>query len=206
MLEELEQIIEYILVEHKKSNEKWRNSEYYYKMNLKKIEVRDVPNSEILDHILNYREFININNIELMNELKEKFSIGNTKIYDRVKVKNSVEYKIKHYIADKEEKGKSPIDKCLNDLFGVRAIYNGKIDFDTVNEFVKQRFSKDIKCINAIRGNYKAIHIYFKEDNFNFQWELQIWSSEDANTNFISHEKYKKDYAGWESENKGGAV
>ena len=43
-----------------------------------------------------------------------------------------------------------------------------------------------------------------QQNNFNCQWELQIWNKEDEMNNINSHEKYKQDYIKWEKENKGG--
>ena len=63
---------------------------------------------------------------------------------------------------------------------------------------------KKLKCIDSTKNDYKAVHIYFKKDNYAFQWELQIWNKIDATNNIISHEKYKQDYVKWENENKGG--
>lgn len=48
--------------------------------------------------------------------------------------------------------------------------------------------------------------VYFKEDNFSFQWELQVWNKEDEENNINSHKKYKQDYTKWEIENKGGKI
>lgn len=70
-------------------------------------------------------------------------------------------------------------------------------------EFINMRH-ENLKCIDSSKKEYKATHIYFKQDNFNFQWELQIWNKIDEVNNIISHEKYKQDYAKWERENKGG--
>ena len=47
-------------------------------------------------------------------------------------------------------------------------------------------------------------YIYFRQGNFNFQWELQVWNKENEINNITSHEKYKQDYIKWEKENKGG--
>ena len=46
------------------------------------------------------------------------------------------------------------------------------------------------------------MHIYFKEDNYTFPWELQIWLEQDEKNNLISHAKYKEDYAQWEKRAK----
>lgn len=213
MLEELEQIVKFIIEEHKKSNEKWRNSEYYFKLNLNKIEVKDIPNSEYLENILNYREFININNVDLMEELKDKFTVGNTKILNRVKLKNSVEDKIAQYNTERHENGNIPVNKCLNDLFGVRAIYDSDVNFDEIHNFIKEKFpNNQIRCVDRNIKNdngiltYKAVHLYVKEDNFNFQWELQIWDRKNELMNFNSHEEYKQRYTAWEQDNKGGVL
>ena len=61
-----------------------------------------------------------------------------------------------------------------------------------------------MKCIDSSKKAYKATHIYFKQDNWNFQWELQIWNKENEINNINSHEKYKQGYVKWEKENNGG--
>ena len=60
------------------------------------------------------------------------------------------------------------------------------------------------KLINFIQEEYRATHIYFKQDNYNFQWELQVWNKNNELNNIKSHNKYKQDYVKWEEENKGG--
>ena len=69
---------------------------------------------------------------------------------------------------------------------------------------IKNYIENHEKCIKSYRKDYKATHIYFRQGNFNFQWELQIWNKEDEINNINSHEKYKQDYIKWEKENKGG--
>ena len=77
------------------------------------------------------------------------------------------------------------------------------IIYEQIKEFINQKYNK-LKCIYSLRQEYKATHIYFKQDNFNFQWELQVWNKENEINNITSHEKYKQDYIKWEKENKGG--
>ena len=101
--------------------------------------------------------------------------------------------------------GKEPINKCYNDLFGIRIILDKKIEFDEIKEYVENNY-KNIKVIHSLRGDYKATHLYFKEDNFSFQWELQIWNKEDEECNINSHKNYKQDYIKWENESKGGKI
>lgn len=78
-----------------------------------------------------------------------------------------------------------------------------ELSSEQIMELVKNKFN-NLKCIDASKQNYKATHIYFKQDNYNFQWELQIWNKKDEFSNINSHEKYKQNYVRWENENKGG--
>lgn len=202
MLEELEKLIKFIQTEYIQFSKKWQNSDYYTKINLKNNLISDLAeNEEILNAVFNYREFINENNIQLLMDFKQ-FNTENAKVNIRTKAKNSIEYKIKNYI-ENHENGKVPINKCLNDLFGIRIICTEKIEKDQIAELIKFKF-KNLKYIDSSKKNYKATHIYFRQGNFNFQWELQIWNKEDEINNINSHEKYKQDYIKWEKENKGG--
>lgn len=202
MFEELDRLINFIQKEYIEFNEKWQKSNYYYKFNLKNNLVCDLLNNEImLETIFNYREFINENNIQLLMDFKQ-FNSEISKVNIRTKTKNSIEFKIKNY-NDNHENGKIPIEKCLNDLFGIRIICSQKLNYDEIVNFIKEKHKK-LKCIDSSKKDYKATHIYFKQDNFNFQWELQIWNKEDETNNINSHEKYKQDYVKWEKENKGG--
>lgn len=202
MLDDLEKLIKFIQTEYIEFNKKWQNSDYYTKINLKNNLISDLTeNEEILNAVFNYREFINENNIKLLMDFKQ-FNTENAKVNIRTKAKNSIEYKIKNYI-ENHENGKVPINKCLNDLFGIRIICTKKIENEQIKQLVKLKF-KHLKCIDSSKQDYKATHIYFRQDNFNFQWELQIWNKEDEMNNINSHEKYKQDYIKWEKENKGG--
>ena len=202
MFEELEKLIDFIQIEYIEFNKKWENSNNYSKINLRNNLVCDLLSNElILDTIFNYREFINESNIQLLMDFKQ-FNTENSKVNIRTKTKNSIEYKIKNY-TENHENGKIPIDKCLNDLFGIRIIMNNRLDYNQIINFISKKY-KNLKCIDSSKKEYKATHVYFKQDNFNFQWELQIWNKEDENNNINSHEKYKQDYVKWEKENKGG--
>ena len=107
---------------------------------------------------------------------------------------------IENYIKNHEE-GKIPINKCFNDLFGIRIICNEELSFDKIVKLINNKYS-NLKCIDSSKNEYKATHIYFKKDNFTFQWELQVWNKTDEIRNINSHEKYKQDYIKWENENK----
>lgn len=202
MLEELDKLINFIQTEYIQLTNKWEQSDYYTKINLKSNQVCDLlENKLMLDIIVNYREFINQNNIQLLIDFK-KFNSENATVNIRTKAKNSIEFKIENYIKN-HENGKVPISKCFNDLFGIRIICKEELSFDEVLKLITNKYN-NLKCIDSTKNDYKATHIYFKKDNYAFQWELQVWNKLDEVNNIISHEKYKQDYVRWENENKGG--
>ena len=200
MLEELENLINFIQTEYMQLTNKWERSNYYAKINLKNNQVCDLlENKLILDTIVNYREFINQNNIQLLMDFK-KFNTENATVNIRTKARNSIEFKIENYIKN-HENGKVPISKCFNDLFGIRIICNMELSFNEILNLVDTKYS-NLKCINSTKGEYKATHIYFRKDNYSFQWELQVWNKIDEQNNINSHERYKQDYVKWENQNK----
>ena len=202
MLEELEKLISFIEQEYIEFNERWKASQLYSEVNLRKNEVYQIEeDKDILNRIFDYRKFLNENNINLIINVR-RFNTENVTVNIRTKTKNSIEYKIKNYIKN-HENGKVPINKCLNDLFGIRIICSENFTKNQIMNYIKEK-NRNLKCIDSSKGEYKAIHVYFKKDNFSFPWELQIWNKCNEETNIISHEKYKQDYAKWEQENKGG--
>lgn len=67
MLNELNNLIEFIQEEYLQFNDKWKSSENFDKINLKNTMVKDLmSNKMMLDIVFNYREFINDNNIQLI--------------------------------------------------------------------------------------------------------------------------------------------
>lgn len=203
MLNELENLIKFIQIEYTDLSDKWEESNYYAKINWKNTLVYELlENEKTLNIIFNYREFINENNIKLVMDFKQ-FNTDIAKVNIRAKLRNSIEFKIKNYILN-HENGEIPINKCLNDLFGIRIICKKEISNTQINELIKNKFP-NLKCIDSSKKDYKATHIYFKKDNFSFPWELQIWNEINEKNNIYSHEKYKQDYVRWEKESKGGA-
>ncbi len=87
MLEELDKLINFIQTEYVDFTTKWEQSNYYSKINLKNTLVCDIlENKVILDAIINYREFINENNIQLILDFKQ-FSTEKSKVNIRTKAK-----------------------------------------------------------------------------------------------------------------------
>lgn len=203
MLEDLDKLIIFIDQEYKKLYKEWKQSNLYIPINQKNKLVKNInEDSNILNSILNYRLFINEKHLDFKIML-DKLNL-NTEINSRVKAQNSIEYKINNYMSEKHNNGETPINKCFNDLYGIRIIFNNSITYNEIKDFVENRYEGRLKCIDSSKGEYVATHIYFKKDNFTYQWELQVWDKEHEKTNIISHEKYKQDYTKWEKENKGG--
>ena len=202
MLEELDELIIFIRKEYNKLYEEWKKSNLCISVHQKSKLVKDInSDNNILNAIFNYRQFINEKHLALkllFNELNIKSEINS-----RVKAQNSIEYKINNYMSEKHEYGKVPLNKCFNDLYGIRIIFDEMINFEDIKNFVESRYKGKLKCYDASKRNYVATHMYFKKDNYSFQWELQIWDREHERTNIVSHEQYKQDYTKWEKENKG---
>lgn len=203
MLEELENLIRFIQNEYSEFNNKWQSDINYHRINLNDCTVRSIlENKNILNTIFDYREFINENNIKLILDFRQ-FNTENAKVNIRAKNKNSIEYKIENYIKNHEE-GRIPINKCFNDLFGIRIICKESLNYNQIQKLIDNKFP-NLKCIDSSKQEYKATHIYFRNGRYNFPWELQVWNECDEENNIISHEKYKQDYVRWEKDNKGGA-
>lgn len=65
------------------------------------------------------------------------------------------------------EAGNIPINKCINDIYGIRMITKEALQYPEIKEKIEHRY-KNLKCIDSSKGDYKAIHIYFKKDNYSF--------------------------------------
>ena len=203
MLDELEILINSIIEQYKHLYLDWKQSNLYIPIHQKKNRVKDVNNNnEILNTILNYRLFLNENHLDI----KLAFDQLNlqSEVNSRVKTQNSIEFKTNNYMTAKHEYGEVAINKCFNDLYGIRIIFKDNVEYNIIKEFIDERYGKHLKCYDASKGDYVAIHVYFKEDNYSFQWELQIWDEAHYESNIVSHENYKQDYTKWEEEIKEG--
>lgn len=124
--------------------------------------------------------------------------VCNSQVTSRVKAQNSIEYKIQRYKTDLHEFGKIPVNKCINDLFGIRIFLDPAVPFEDIYTFVDVAYQQKYRCIDSSKYDYRAVHMYYKKNNRSFPWELQIWNKCDAVNNFASHKKYKQDYTTWE--------
>lgn len=196
-MDELKKLILFIQLKYEEISEEWTKNDKYFPLNMKKFRVEDIYKYEsLLLYVMNYRNFINERAVELINSIQ---TLDDKNIVRcRVKNLNSIQYKIENYEKN-HENGKIPIKKCLNDLFGIRMIFEEEINYDIINKYIKENFPK-LKCIPSIKGEYEAVHIYFgNNNNTRFQWELQLWDKKHEKSNYSSHAKHKQGYTKWEN-------
>lgn len=198
-MDELKVLIQEIQTQYDYINDDWKNNVNYFPLNMKQKKVDDVyKDDKLLLHVFNYRKFINDNISDILKNIDP--SMYSNVINSRVKALNSIQYKIQNYETN-HENGKIPLKKCLNDILGFRIIISNDLDFGKTKKTIEACFP-GIKCIISERGKYKAIHVYFgNNNNMNFQWELQVWDKIHEKSNLESHAKYKQDYTKWEHEN-----
>lgn len=208
-LEITQNIIRSINENHKSFSEKFVSEVSY---NLKKIRVSDlfedkdmVIKQEYLEYIFQY--VANINTIFLeLNELIFEFHEYNPRF--RIKQRESIENKLYYYLK-LDHQGKSPLNKCLNDLVGFRILlddFNGDSEEMIVllNQ-LSERFG--LRYYNRKEGMYVGTHVYFKnKNNRYFPWELQLWDKRQNEENIKSHEnhKAKRSYTKWPKQYKAG--
>ena len=185
---------------------KWNDEYKGVKINLRKKTIKEVGGVDgpLYGDVVSYLSFLNENSplitVCLLQHGEFVFRVS-----CRVKARNSVVYKMDHYTNTKEhEFGNVSVNKCLNDLFGARLILDDNITFEELNALVNDLGIKNIRCMDSSKGDYLASHIYFRKDNKNFPWELQIWTKQNELNNLESHKMYKQGYTKWEEESKKG--
>ena len=196
---ELREILNEINLVYTKICKDWDTSIYNsVSYNQSNITVKNIYNdADKKKVLLAYRLFLVT---EKQNELL-KFSL-NPMIYQyRIKQLNSIYSKLNYYVKGKKvngENGTVSVNKCFNDIFGLRIITDIYFDFEDLKNFLTNYFPK-FKCINKFNyGAYRAIHIYIKQDNTHYLWELQLWHKDDVENNYKSHKKHKEEYTEWE--------
>ncbi len=206
--DELKNLIDYIQTVYIEISHEWL-IDAGVKIHLKKSQVADIQvadinvDGNIYKSVLEYVQLLNERSAGIILQLS---SVCSCPVTARVKTQNSIEYKIQNYKTDAHENGKVPINKCLNDLLGIRIILEYPLTFEEINLFLQKEYPGKYRCIDSSKLDYRAVHLYFKEGNTSFPWELQIWNKCDANSNFASHKKYKQEYTRWEKESKEGGI
>ena len=160
MLEELDKLIVFIDKEFNKIDSMWKQNSSYIPINQKNKLVKDIDKDDrILKAIIDYRLFINTKHLSIKMAF-DKLNLKN-EVNSRVKALNSIEFKINNYLSEKHNYGKNPINKCFNDLYGIRIIFQNDITYNEINSFVQKQYRNKLKCINSNKGEYVATHIYF---------------------------------------------
>lgn len=172
--------------------------------NLKKTLVRDIVEQveDAETYIIKKDFYSTLNGYltkldELTIDIDLEYTYSTFDFRLRVKQPESIIYKLAHYNSGKQENGKFPLNKCLNDLLGFRIIIPNFIHncelFSKMCDFIQESYK--IRYRNSSKGEYKATHIYFYGDNNkSFPWELQIWLPEDYKSNYDSHARHKQEY------------
>lgn len=203
VFDELAGLIDYVQSAYSLVTKEWLQNQTET-INLKQTLVSDIDlNGVVYQRIMAY--------VQLLNEKSAYIALHfpfvcACQVTARVKAQNSIAYKIQNYRTERHEFGKVPIIKCINDLFGVRMILDTPLTFEEVRGFIERVYPGKYKCIDSSKLDYKAVHLYFKENNRTFPWELQIWNRCDVQCNFASHKKYKQEYTTWERESKEGGI
>lgn len=132
---------------------------------------------------------------EEFDEIETKYN----EMYLRTRVKelDSLEEKINRY-TNGHEKGKIPIQKCVNDMLGFRVISDKDLRYDSNFKSMCEEMKKKNNIYRYYvrnHDNYHGIHLYFKsKSNLYLPWELQIWYTEHERTNYQSHLQHKQAY------------
>lgn len=203
IFDELKDLIDYIQSVYSNITDEWlRNAKI--RINLKKTRVSDIDiDGTIYQTIMEYIQLLNNRSADITLKL---FFVCSCKVTARVKSQKSIEFKIQNYKTSRHAYGKVPINKCVNDLFGVRIILDTPLTFKEICTFLEETYQEKYRCINSSKFDYKAVHIYFKENNQTFPWELQIWNRSNVESNFVSHKNYKQEYTTWEKEIEEGGI
>lgn len=201
--DELKTLIDYIQSVYTEITDEWLHIANV-KINMKKSFVADIDaDGAIYQSIVEYVQLLNERSAKITLQLS---SVCSCRVTSRVKTQNSIESKIQNYKTERHERGKVPINKCINDLFGVRILLEIPLPFNEIRTFVEDTYQGKYRCVNSSKGEYRAVHLYFKENNQSFPWELQIWNVQDAARNFASHKRYKQEYTTWEKESREGGI
>ena len=192
-IQKLEEIIVKIFSIYKQVCDKW-DAVKHERYNQRYTRANDVlTKPQLMIDVNNYCIFITQAPVivNLINNNKP-----NEIVKDRAKEKSSIINKLKKYTVKKANgiAGKFGIHKCLNDLYGLRIIADLQFTYKGADKLAKQH---KLRCVKKDKEGYKAIHIYFRKDDYHYQWELQLWNTNDSLANKISHAKYKQEYTKW---------
>lgn len=128
--------------------------------------------------------------------LKFMLDYNNFNIRYRTKLKDTIIMKLLHYAYKEKNTHGLYVSKCLNDIFGVRIVLDGVTsNYDKINVLLENLREQKIISRYYYRSDkgYKAFHCYFQMNNKVLPWELQIWDTQDRESNIISHKQHESD-------------
>ena len=111
----------------------------------------------------------------------------------RVKTRESIDDKIERFSTREDL---YPVNNWLNDIFGARIILTAAEIANLMDLLDDWQDELSLKSwyLRSKEG-YRGLYIYFKnKNNFYFPWELQIWDTEDIQSNIQNHEKFKRNF------------
>ena len=137
VFDELKDLIDYIQVVYSEVTDEWFR-ETAARINLKKSQVADIDaDGAIYRHIMGYVQLLNDKSADITLRLS---GVCACVVTARVKAQNSIEYKIQTYKTDRHEFGRVPINKCVNDLFGLRIFLSAPLTFEDINRFIEDTY------------------------------------------------------------------
>lgn len=137
IFDELKNLIDYIQTVYTEITNEWLHGTSV-KLNLKKSQVSDIDvDGTIYKSIMEYVQLLNERSAGITLQLS---FVCSCQVTARVKAQNSIEYKIQNYKTDRHELGRVPINKCVNDLFGVRIILESPLTFEEIHAFVEETY------------------------------------------------------------------
>lgn len=109
----------------------------YRKINLKKTCISGIQEEEsFLGLVWAYRDSITLD--EEIIYFIISLNGYNEGINTRVKTRNSIKYKIESYLLH-HENDRVPINKCLNDLFGIRIMISNPVSHEEIRRHMAEK-------------------------------------------------------------------
>jgi len=164
------------------------SNDYFETGKIEKVNLSKTIKSVSVTHIYKYRLTLH----ESINDYLMTANID-TKYFYRVKTRESIDDKLERFSKREEQ---YPVNNWLNDIFGARVILTAdeiKSIMDLLDDWQDELNLKNWYLCE--KKGYRGLHIYFKnKNNFYFPWELQIWDTEDLQSNIENHEKFKRNF------------
>lgn len=176
MISSLLEYIKEINELHKEVSEEFIARSNCGNFNFKKVTIKTIidlgeilPTSDFDDELINYRR-IAMKYVSKLNDvgtnIKQVKGIIDTR--SRLKQPESIYNKLTHYRNKAEKIQDSPLNKCLNDMVGLRIVVVDWVSrtekfVDMLNQLKKEQCIS--KWMERDLDGYKAIHIYFKNGN-----------------------------------------